>query len=114
MYWPFISNRIDTKYIIHTVVPKWYDESETNQNELLEECYKNIFRISADYDIKSIAIPTLGIGACRAPVDIAVKIAIDGIINNFFRNTDIDKIYIVCNDSRIQRTYIEYLNSLLD
>ena len=106
--------RIDTKYIIHTVVPKWYDESETNQNELLEECYKNIFRISADYDIKSIAIPTLGIGACRAPVDIAVKIAIDGIINNFFRNTDIDKIYIVCNDSRIQRTYIEYLNSLLD
>ena len=31
--------RIDTKYIIHTVVPKWYDESETNQNELLEECY---------------------------------------------------------------------------
>ncbi len=106
--------RIDTKYIIHTVVPKWYDESETNQNELLEECYKNIFRISADYDIKSIAIPTLGIGACSAPVDVAVKIAIDGIINNFFRNPDIDKIYIVCNDSRIQRTYIEYLNSLLD
>ena len=105
---------LKAKYIIHTVVPKWYDESEKNQNELLEECYKNIFRISADYDIKSISIPTLGIGACSAPVDVAVKIAIDGIINNFFRNPDIDKIYIVCNDSRIQRTYIEYLNSLLD
>ena len=28
--------------------------------------------------------------------------------------SDIDKIYIVCNDSRIQRTYIEYLNKMLD
>ena len=106
--------RIDTKYIIHTVVPKWYDETETNQNELLKQCYESIFRISSDYDIKSIAIPTLGIGACRAPVDVAVKIAIDGIINNFYRNDDIEKIYIVCNDSRIKKEYVGYLNSLIE
>lgn len=101
--------RINTKYIMHTVIPKWYDEKETNQNEILQECYKNIFRVSADYDIKSIAIPTLGIGACSAPVDIAIKIAIDGIIKNISKNPDIEKIYIVCNDLRIQRAYVEYL-----
>ena len=105
--------RINTKYIIHTIVPKWYDESEKNQNELLSKCYENIFRISADFDIKSIAIPTLGIGACGAPVDVAVKIAINEIENNFFRNDEIEKIYIVCNDSRIKKEYVEYLNSLI-
>ena len=105
--------RINTKYIIHTIVPKWYDEKEKNQNELLSKCYENIFRISADFDIKSIAIPTLGIGACSAPVDVAVKIAIDGIEKNFFRNDEIEKIYIVCNDSRIKKEYVEYLNSLI-
>ena len=65
--------------------------------------YKNAIKIylaiSADYDIKSIAIPTLGIGACSAPVDIAIKIAINGIIKNISKNPDLEKIYIVCNDT---------------
>ena len=39
----------------------------------------------------------------------AIKIAIDGIIKNISKNPDIEKIYIVCNDLRIQRAYVEYL-----
>ena len=105
---------INTKYIIHTVVPKWYDETSNNQLELLKECYKNIFRTSADFDISSLAIPTLGIGPCSCPPEIAIKTEIEEIINNFYRNGDLEKIYIVANDLRIQRAYVEYLNKMLD
>lgn len=98
---------LPSKKIIHTVAPKYYLE-EDDREEKLKNCYKNIIKIAELNNFKSIAIPCIGMGLYKWPLEIGAKIAVDTILS-FLNTTNIEKIYFVCGTIEQQEIYNEYL-----
>ena len=66
---------LPAKWIIHTVGPVWQDGNH-NEEQLLENCYRNSFEWAREQDIKSIAFPCISTGVYGFPKDKAAEIAI--------------------------------------
>ena len=67
---------LPAKYVIHAVGPKYWDGSR-NEAGLLRNCYQAIFRIAKEHQISSVAIPAIGTGIYRFPLQDATTIAVD-------------------------------------
>ena len=67
---------LPAKFVIHTVGPKYWDGSR-NEAQLLRSCYRSIFRIAKENQILSMAIPAIGTGIYRFPLEEATAIAVD-------------------------------------
>lgn len=63
-------------YIIHAVAPPWAGGTR-NEDLLLRQCYRSIFRLVAEHKIMSVAIPALGTGIYGYPLREAAKISIE-------------------------------------
>ena len=67
---------LKAKYIIHAVAPVWYMIKDKNEKtNLLTNCYKNIFKVAIENNIKTIAIPCMGTGIYQCPIDVGRDIA---------------------------------------
>ncbi len=95
---------LKAKYVIHTVAPRWYDNSLKNKEELLKDAYVNSYEVALKNGIKTIAFPCLGMGVYKVPKEIGSKISIDTAFNY---SEKMDKIYLVCYSDE---DYEEYLN----
>lgn len=98
---------LKTRYIIHTVAPKWYDFRINNKEQLLKSCYINSYELAKENKIKTIAFPCLGMGVYQVPLPIGAKISIDTAIQ--YAN-DFEEIYLVCFKEEKYKYYCEYLN----
>ena len=67
---------LPAKYVIHAVGPKYWDGSR-NEAAQLRKCYQAIFRIAKEHQISSVAIPAIGTGIYRFPLQDATTIAVD-------------------------------------
>lgn len=101
---------LPAKKIIHTVAPKYYLE-ESDRDEKLKNCYKNIIKIAEENNFKSIAIPCIGMGIYKWPIEIGSKIAVETVFSSVTPGS-IEKIYFVCGDieqEKIYKKYLEYM-----
>lgn len=71
--------RLNADYLIHVVAPVWKEKNKEESIEILRQCYKNVFEIGKHYS--SIACPLIGSGNLKFPKNIALRIAIDSIID---------------------------------
>ncbi len=86
---------LKAKYIIHTVGPVWNNGTQ-NEKELLASCYKTALELAVQYQVKTIAFPSISTGAYRFPFDQAAKIA-EQTISAFLKAANtIEKVYLVC------------------
>eukprot|EP00941_MAST-03F_sp_MAST-3F-sp1_P004025 g4025.t1 len=72
--------QLRSRYIIHCVVPSVTPGTPTifpHERDALESAYRNIFRLSEENSIRSIAIPALGCGANGWNVKVAATVAFD-------------------------------------
>jgi len=67
---------LPAKYIIHAVGPRYWDGTR-NEAAHLRSCYKSIFRVAGERDLSSVAIPALGTGIYRFPINEATAIAVE-------------------------------------
>jgi O-acetyl-ADP-ribose deacetylase (regulator of RNase III) len=87
------------KYVIHTVGPVWQG-GNSNEDNLLSNCYKNCFRIAEAYEVRSIAFPAISTGAYSFPFERASKIVCD-ITKDVLKNESIlEKIIFVFFSSK--------------
>lgn len=66
---------LPAKFVIHAVGPRWLDGTR-GEPQLLEQCYASIFRLVAENDFRSVAIPSISTGIYHYPLEAAAEIAI--------------------------------------
>ena len=101
---------LPARWVIHTVGPIWRGGTH-DEDRLLAECYLSCFRLAKEYDIPSLAFPSISTGAYGFPVDRASRIAVTEFRAFLDRNTIPEKVAAVCFD---KHTYDCYLNSLAE
>ena len=97
---------LKAKYVIHTVAPRWYMiTSEEEKIKQFRNCYKNIFRVAMENNIKTIAIPCIGTGIYQCPIDLGRDLAFEEankVADKF------EKIYFVCFRNEEYEIYKNY------
>jgi len=96
--------RLPAKYVIHTPGPVWRG-GEHGEAKLLESCYKSCMELAIKHACKTIVFPSISTGIYGYPLDKASKIAVSTLLSYCGKNTDIEKIYIVCFDEKTKSYY---------
>ena len=76
---------LSAKYVIHTVGPVWSGGNK-QERELLKSCYYTALELAREYNIKTIAFPSISCGVYRFPIEEACQIAISTVkeyLNNY-------------------------------
>lgn len=69
---------LPVEYVIHTVGPVW-NGGGSNEEELLESCYRRSLEVAMDNGIRKIAFPSISTGVYHFPVEKAASIAVDTV-----------------------------------
>lgn len=93
-------------HIIHTVGPVWQG-GNSNEDELLAECYRNSLLLAAENGIRTIAFPSISTGTYGFPLKRAARIALLTITYFLEENKSIDKIFMICFDEKTLEAYTE-------
>ncbi|RMD50450.1 MAG: O-acetyl-ADP-ribose deacetylase [Ignavibacteria bacterium] len=86
---------LPAKFVIHTVGPVWHG-GESNEDELLANCYRNSLRIANEYNLKSIAFPAISTGVYGFPFERAANIAFNTVKSFEKENSSLEDVYFVC------------------
>lgn len=98
-----------SKYVIHTVAPKWY-LNDPLKEEYLKSCYKESIKLAEENNISEIAFPCIGMGIYKCPLEIGAKIAIDTVKEQLESLKVIKKIYFICGN----KSQFEIYKSLIE
>ena len=88
---------LPAKYIIHTVGTAWQGGKQ-GEEDIIRNCYRSVFKIAAQNDISSLAIPLLASGSYGFPKGIALRIALSEI-ESFMAGSDTE-VYLVVFDGK--------------
>jgi O-acetyl-ADP-ribose deacetylase len=94
--------RLNSKWVIHTVGPKWVDGTKGEALTLIE-CYRNIIAASAELGASTIAIPTIATGALGFPLGLAARIAVETCSGELRRRPEISKLrFVLLTEAQLQ------------
>ena len=105
---------LPAKYIIHTVGTAWQGGSY-GEEEVIRNCYRNVFKIAVENDIESLAIPLLASGSYGFPKGIALRIALSET-EAFMADHDLELFLVVFDEksfalsSELYGDIDEYIN----
>jgi O-acetyl-ADP-ribose deacetylase (regulator of RNase III) len=103
---------LPAKHIIHTVAPVWHGGLK-GEPELLEQCYFNSLKLSAENHCNSVAFPNLGTGVYQYPKEKAVEIAF-GSVSRWLQQQDMPKkVIFCCFDNENYRIYQKAMDDLI-
>ncbi|MCE9499504.1 MAG: O-acetyl-ADP-ribose deacetylase [Leptospira sp.] len=100
--------RLPAKWIIHTAGPIWKG-GKNNEPELLSDCYRNCLALATQYNLKSIAFPSISTGVYGYPASEASKIAIREVRSFIAKNPEISKIIFVTFSEKDFMVYKDFL-----
>ncbi|MDO4595204.1 MAG: O-acetyl-ADP-ribose deacetylase [Tissierellia bacterium] len=90
-----------SEYIIHTPGPVWKG-GDKGESKLLENSYRNSFKLAKEYNIKTISFPSISTGVYRFPKELAAKI-FKKVALEF--QESFETIYMVCFDNQTYDIY---------
>ena len=96
--------RLPAKYVIHTPGPIWYGGSR-GEAELLASCYRSCLTLASENGCKTVDFPSISTGVYHFPLDKAAYIAINTISDYLKDHDDIERVRMVCFDSRTLAQY---------
>lgn len=82
-------------WVIHTVGPVWRGGTH-GEPELLAACYTNALALAAQYDVRSIAFPSISTGAYGFPIEQAAPIAVEAVRRALAGASPIELVRFVC------------------
>ncbi len=96
--------RLPAKYVIHTPGPIWYGGSR-GEAELLASCYRSCLTLASENGCKTVDFPSISTGVYHFPLDKAARIAVNTISDYLKDHNDIERVRMVCFDSRTLAQY---------
>ncbi|MCS7053105.1 MAG: O-acetyl-ADP-ribose deacetylase [Ignavibacterium sp.] len=96
--------KLPAKFIIHTVGPVWRG-GNYNEDELLENCYRNSLKLAVENGVKSIAFPAISTGVYSFPLERATRIAISTVKDFLEKDKTIERVIFVCFDENTYQVY---------
>lgn len=102
---------LPAKYIIHTVGPVWHGGT-AGEPALLASCYRESLKLAADHrDIETVAFPAISCGIYGYPMEQAVKIALNEVVEFLSNNARPMEVIFVCFDDDMLQAYQLELNA---
>jgi len=101
--------KLPCRYVIHTVGPVWHG-GNNKEAELLKSCYVTALNLAKEYNLKTIAFPSISCGVYHFPIKQAVKIATSTVINYVKTYKEFDRIIFANIDRDIIEEYNLQLN----
>ena len=95
---------LPAKYVIHTPGPVWRG-GNNGERELLASCYRSCLELAEANGCKTVDFPSISTGVYRFPVDLASVIAITTIRDYLEAHPSIERVRMVCFDSRTKSHY---------
>jgi len=72
--------RLPCRYVIHTPGPVWRG-GNSGEEELLGSCYRNSLKLASQYELESVAFPSISTGIYGYPVEKAAAAAVRTVLN---------------------------------
>lgn len=91
------AGNLPAKYVIHTVGPTWFN-GEKNEPILLENAYRNSFKLADHLGLKTVAFPNISTGIYRFPKQLAAQIAFKVINDELKQSQSVQEVVFVCFD----------------
>lgn len=104
--------RLKAKYVIHTVGPIYHAEGK-RAPELLASCYRRSLELASQYNLQSIAFPSISTGAFGYPLREAAPIALKTVIDYLSQHPEIKLVRFVLFGKEAYQAYAEALKELL-
>lgn len=102
------AHNLPNEYVIHCLGPIYGVNHPEDQ--LLVNCYTNALRLADKTGITSIAFPSISTGAFGYPMEEAVSIALDTIIDMVPMLKSVRKVVVVLYSDRDYQAHKAYLN----
>ena len=96
--------RLPAKYVIHTPGPVWRGGTH-REDELLASCYRCSLELAAENGCQTVDFPSISTGVYAFPVDRAAGIAIRTIAGFLADHPAVERVRMVCFDSRTRAAY---------
>ncbi|MCR2042502.1 O-acetyl-ADP-ribose deacetylase [Anaerosalibacter massiliensis] len=104
-----VAGKLPSKYVIHTVGPI-YRGGENREAELLYNAYYSSLKLAKEYNLKTIAFPSISTGAYGYPIYEASDIAIKSVIEFIKKEGHILEVNFVLFNDKDYKVYEEKLN----
>lgn len=89
--------KLNAKHVIHAVGPVWHG-GRSGEDEALAKAYTSCLQLACQYELKTIAFPSISTGAYGYPVERAAKIAIAAVGRFCETNDFLEEIRFVLFD----------------
>ena len=96
--------RLPARYVIHAVGPIWHGGAD-GERELLASCYRRSLELAVQYQVTSIAFPSISIGAYSFPVELATPIAVATVRQFGTAGSDLREIIFCCYSAPVLAIY---------
>ena len=96
--------RLPARYVLHTPGPVWHGGTH-REDELLASCYRSCLELADENDCRTVDFPSISTGVYGFPVERAAGIAIRTIADFLAGHPAIERVRMVCFDSRTKAVY---------
>ncbi len=96
--------RLPAKYVIHTPGPVWHGGTH-REDTLLASCYRSCLELADENGCRTVDFPSISTGVYSFPVDRAAGIAIRTIGEFLADHPAVERVRMVCFDSRTRAAY---------
>lgn len=103
--------KLKAKYVLHTPGPVWHG-GKYGEPEKLAGCYRSCLELASRYGCKTVDFPSISTGVYGYPVDKAARVALRTILDYLAGHPEIERVRMVCFDSRSKEAYDRALAEL--
>jgi len=96
--------KLKARHVIHTVGPIWRN-GQTNEDVILASAYTNSLELASDYELSTIAFPSISTGAYGYPVELAAKVALESISRFLQKQSTVQSVTMVLFDQQTLKAY---------